>query len=53
MLNNIVYSASGSDILLTVCDGQVLYKNGEYLTLDVEKIKYEAEKAVKKILASL
>jgi len=53
MLNNIVYAASGSDISLTVCDGQIVYKDGEYLTLDIERILFETDKATKKILAKL
>jgi 5-methylthioadenosine/S-adenosylhomocysteine deaminase len=53
LANNIVYSASGSDVLLTMVDGEVLYKNGEYLTLDIEKTVFEAEKATKRILGEL
>ena len=53
MSNNIVYSASGSDVLLTMVDGQVLYKNGEYLTIDIEKVIFEAEKATNRILGEL
>lgn len=53
LANNIVYSATGSDILLTMVDGKVLYNNGEYLTIDIEKAIYEAEKATNKILGEL
>lgn len=53
MVTNIVYSASGSDILLTMVDGKVLYKNGEYLTIDLEKAIYNAEKETKRILGEL
>ena len=53
MVNNIVYSASGSDVVLTMVDGQVVYDNGEYPTLDIEKVIAEAEKSTKKILSSL
>ncbi len=52
LLNNIVYSGSG-DVLLTMVDGKVLYKNGEYTTIDLEKTIYEAEKATKNILNNL
>lgn len=51
--NNIVYSASGSDVVLTMVDGRVLYENGQYTTIDVEKTIFEAEKATKKILSQL
>lgn len=53
LANNLVYSASGSDVLLTMVDGKVLYKNGEYLTLDIEKAIFEAEKSTKRILGEL
>jgi 5-methylthioadenosine/S-adenosylhomocysteine deaminase len=53
LVNNIVYSASGSDVLLTMADGKVLYRNGEYLTIDFEKAVFEAEKATKRILGEL
>lgn len=53
LANNIVYSASGSDVLLTMVDGKVLYQNGEYLTIDIEKTIFEAEKATKRILGEL
>jgi len=36
-LNNLIYSADGKDVLLTMVDGEVLYKEGEYTTIDVEK----------------
>ena len=47
----LVYSAQGSDVTLTVCDGKILYRDGEYLTLDKEKILYEARAAVKALYA--
>ena len=45
----LVYSAQGSDVCMTMVEGRVLYENGEYLTLDAEKIKYEARAAVKRL----
>ena len=29
---------------MTMCDGRVLYKDGEYLTIDIERTYYETEK---------
>jgi len=51
--SNLVYSASGSDVALTMVDGKVLYHQGEYLTIDIEKVIYQAEKSVADILAAL
>jgi len=51
--NNLVYSASGSDIIMTMVDGRVLYDNGEYTTIDIERTIFEAENAKQKILSQL
>ena len=53
LLDNIVYSADGSDVEMTICDGKLLYKNGEYYSLDIEKVIYETEKSRKRILSQL
>lgn len=53
MATNIVYSASGSDVLLTMVDGRVLYRNGEYLTIDLEKVIHDVEKETGRILGEL
>lgn len=41
----VVYSAGRQDVYMTVCDGKVLYKNGDFLTLDKERIYYNVRKA--------
>ena len=51
--NNLVYSASGSDVVLTMVDGKVLYDGGKFTTIDLEKTIFEAQKATDKILAKL
>lgn len=53
MVNNIVYSACGGDVILTMVDGKVLYRNGEYLTIDIEKTIFETNHATQKILTML
>lgn len=53
MVNNIVYSASGSDVILTVADGKILYEDGQYRTIDIEKTIYEANRATQAILDTL
>lgn len=45
----VAYSMQGSDVVLTMVDGRVLYENGEFLTLDKEKILYEANNAAKRL----
>jgi 5-methylthioadenosine/S-adenosylhomocysteine deaminase len=40
---NLVYAAHGSDVVLTMARGKILYENGTFFTLDVEKIRAEVE----------
>lgn len=53
LVNNIVYSASSSEIIMTMIDGKVVYENGEYTTIDIEHVIYQAEKSTEKILERL
>lgn len=50
---NLVYSASGSDVCMTVVDGRVLYENGAYTTIDLERAVHEVDRAVRDILLRL
>lgn len=43
VVENIVYSARGGDVCLTMAGGKVLYENGVFYTVDMEKIRYEME----------
>ena len=42
----VAYSAKSSDVLMTMVDGKVLYENGEYKTIDIEKLKFEAKDVI-------
>ena len=53
LLNNIVYSAAGGDVIMTMVDGKILYENGNYFTFDLEKTIYEAGRVTNKILKAL
>lgn len=53
MAVNLVYSANGADVCLTMCDGKVLYRDGEFLTIDVEKAAAECQRSIDEILAAL
>lgn len=53
MINNVVYSSNSRDVVLTMINGKVVYKNGEFMTIDLEKAKYEAKKSVERILNEL
>jgi 5-methylthioadenosine/S-adenosylhomocysteine deaminase len=47
VIYNLVYAAQGADVCLTMADGKILYKDGEYMTLDIEKVKAEAKRCAK------
>ncbi len=36
------YSADRSDVLMTMADGRILYRNGEYTSIDEERLRFEA-----------
>ncbi|MBO5034627.1 MAG: amidohydrolase family protein, partial [Oscillospiraceae bacterium] len=39
--NNIAYAAHGANVKLNMCRGKVIYENGEFLTIDAEKVRRE------------
>ena len=39
----VAYAAGGSDVCMTMVQGRILYENGEYTTIDLEKIRHEIE----------
>ncbi len=53
LINNAAYTSSGSDIVMTLCDGKVLYQHGEYPTMDVERVIWEVEASRLRILGGL
>ena len=53
LINNLVYSCSGGDVLMTIVDGKVLYENGQYSTIDIEKTVDMVEKSTREILERL
>lgn len=46
VLSSIVYNTSGRDVLMTIVGGKILYENGKFTTIDIEKIKQEIENYV-------
>jgi len=40
----LLYSLSGRNVIMTMCDGKILYENGEFKTIDIEKVKYKIKK---------
>jgi len=52
-LANIVFAAQSSDICMTVCDGQIICKDGEALFIDEEETIAKASESFQKVLESL
>ncbi|MFH1512876.1 MAG: amidohydrolase [Bacillota bacterium] len=40
--SNLIYSLQGSDVRLTMVDGKVLYRDGEFLTIDAQAVLHAA-----------
>ena len=38
---NLVFSAHGSNVVMNMCRGRVVYKDGEFLTIDLDRVKRE------------
>ena len=43
------YSAQGSDVVMTMVDSRILYENGEFLTLDADRILHAAKTCVDRL----
>ena len=46
----VVYSAQASDVCMTMVDGKILYKDGEFLTMDRDRILAESKAVSLKLL---
>jgi len=51
MVNNLVFSAQGSDVCLTMANGQIVYENGNFPTIDYDKTRAMAQIEAEKLLA--
>lgn len=45
----LMYSADKSNVLMTMCDGRILFENGEYKSIDIERVKFNFKRCVSKI----
>ena len=41
VVSNLVYAAHGCDVVMNMCRGKVIYRNGDFLTIDIERVKRE------------
>ena len=49
----LVYAGDGADVVLTMCDGEVIYRAGEWPTIDVERAKAECVARTARIISEL
>jgi 5-methylthioadenosine/S-adenosylhomocysteine deaminase len=47
--SNVIYSANGSNVDTTICNGKVLMENKKLTTLDEDEIYAKAKKAIKEL----
>lgn len=52
-LYNVVFAGDGSDVVLTLCDGEVVYRDGVWPALDMERIKAEVQGRAQRIISEL
>ena len=50
---NLIYSLNTSNIYMTMVNGEILYQNGEYKTIDIEKVKYQVNRIKEEKLKQL
>ena len=53
MLTNVVYAGHGSDVVLTLCDGKVVYCDGIWPTIDIAQVKAEVTERTVRIQSEL
>jgi 5-methylthioadenosine/S-adenosylhomocysteine deaminase len=51
--SNLIFATQGSDVVLTMVDGAVVYRDGVWPTIDVERIAAMTQGAAEAIVASL
>lgn len=52
-LTNVVYAGHGADVVLTMCDGRTVYRDGVWPGVDVERAKSEVSARTERIRAEL
>ena len=43
VISNLVYAAHGSNVTMNMARGKVIYENGEFLTIDIDRVKREVQ----------
>lgn len=51
--NSVLFASHGTDVVLTMCDGRVIFRDGQFPSIDIERIQAEVDARTKRIIASL
>ena len=49
VVSALAYSVQASDVCLTMVDGEILYENGEFKTIDKEKVSHGIKKCYERL----
>jgi len=49
LLSLMVYSMQASDVVMTMVDGEIVYENGNFYTIDAEKVRFDVKNALGKL----
>ncbi|MFR8526887.1 MAG: hypothetical protein ACLVDP_07535 [Flavonifractor plautii] len=41
VISNLAYAAHGSDVCMNMARGKVIYRDGDFLTIDIDRVKRE------------
>ena len=52
-LETLIYGGSGNNIVMTAVDGVILYENGEYTTIDIEKYRFKLDRSKSRFIKYL
>ena len=50
-MSTVAYGVNGSDVCMTMVQGRILYENGEWKTIDVERAIRQVEDQVEVLLS--
>ncbi len=51
-LSAVVYAGRSADVRMTMVDGRMLYRDGEFLTLDAERIYHDVKQSVARVFGA-
>lgn len=52
-LYNVVFAGDGSDVVFTMCDGEVVYEDGAWPGVDLDRVKAEVAQRAERIISEL